>query len=66
MSNDNKVGRISLWNEGGEDGKPVQRGTVEIGEKVYRVSLWPNTSDNSKAPQLTGVVETQYNPASGE
>jgi hypothetical protein len=67
MSNENRVGRISLWQEAGEGGKPVMRGTIEIGEDVtYRVSLWNNTSDNEKAPQFTGELELPFVAAVGE
>ena len=53
-----KIGRISLWESDGKDGRPVLRGEIEMGNTKVRCSLWPNPSDNARAPKLTGEVET--------
>jgi len=54
---------ISLWNQDiRTDKSPVFKGYIYVNGIKHKIVLWKNRSENPKAPQLTGCLDT-YQPS---
>lgn len=59
MSEYNKIGRVSLWNNTkGGDKAPVLTGTLQLDTGTeLRISLWPYDGKSPTGPKFSGSIE---------